>query len=85
LRLEIRPKVKTYFWPGKSAKNHWQSQWFFESKSNEKPMRPEMGFSLGSWASPAGFACLQTPNGKRQKVKTYFWPGKSAKNHWQSQ
>jgi hypothetical protein len=53
-----RQKVKTYFLPGMSAKNHWQSQRFFESKGNEKTVWSEMGFSLGFMDSKAGFACL---------------------------
>jgi hypothetical protein len=33
--LRERQKVKTYFLPGMSAKNHWQSQRFFEVKATK--------------------------------------------------
>jgi hypothetical protein len=62
-----RQKVKIYFLPEISAKTHWQSQRFFESKGNEKPVKLEMGFSLKFTGLKAGFACLQTPNIPGQK------------------
>jgi hypothetical protein len=50
-----------------SAKNHWRSQRFFESNSNEKTVRPEMGFSLKFMDLKAGFACHQISNIYGQK------------------
>jgi hypothetical protein len=39
-----RQKVKTYFLPGISAKNHWQSQRFFEVKATKTRLE---GFIFG--------------------------------------
>jgi hypothetical protein len=52
-RIRERQKVKTCFLPGMSAKNHWQSQRFFEGQTT----KTREGFIFGRTLIRAGFCC----------------------------